>query len=230
MGKNKGSKGAELGKKLLKECVKKTLNGEIISEPKYTATEFYTLSIEPNYIVWVNYHTIFTEYITRYNDYVAAFSEFERAYFHILLIVSKHYLDNCKHGGWKDEEYEGIAEPLLSDTAKCFDKVFKEALKALKTTLANIEYIRLYSLAFIGDESLSVPAEKFSCVVDIHKRLTDIKELFTPDIYPERLPVIPKENSEKILKALKNIDLTQRLAPGILISYTPHLLWKEDKL
>lgn len=233
MAKNKGSEGAKLGKKLLKECVKKSLNGEILTEPKYTADEFYTLSIEPNYMVWVNYHTIFTEYITRYNDYVASLSELEKAYFHILLAISGNYLItqnafNCKE--WKDDWNFQLFLCLLSDSSKNTVDLLIEAREALKTTLANIEYIRLYSLAFIGDESLSVPAKKYASVLDLHKKLNQAADLCCQKcVYPNSLPIISKANSDKLLKAFKDIDLTQRLAPGILISYTPDLLWKEDK-
>ena len=231
MGKNKGSKGAELGKKLLKEFVKDTLGGRKISQPQYSLTELTILHIEQNYNAWSNYYSLYNEYIVRYNDFVSSFVALERTYFHILLLAACNYVLNTKafkHEWWDDDWGFQLFSSLLSDTRTDTLKLFSEAIGELKRTLANIEYIRLYSLAFIGDESLSVPAEKCSCVIDIHKRLKTIVQLCSPDIYPESLPVIPKKNSENILKAFKNIDLTKKLAPGLLSTYTTDLLWKED--
>lgn len=170
-----------------------------------------------DYFVFKNYNTITTDYISLHNALSLYMAEFQKNYYHILLIAAKLYLDayEISSRDWKLEDYENTRSIISAEgDIKNVQECYTDAKKALAQALSFYRLSKIYSLAFIGDEdSLAFKKETrdalYSVYVDMVKVLKASAKNFKVETKDFSAFTIPQENEKKLLDTLLALDFTQ---------------------
>ena len=222
MGKRKtGWRGEAVGKELLLIWNKNLLGVSIqnAKEKREQLRERISALGGMDYFVFKNYNKVCTDYISLYNALSLYKTEFQKHYYHILLIASKFYLDAYEllPQHWKIEDYEATRS-IISAEANILNinECYTDAKKALVQALSFYRLSKIYSLAFIGDEtSLAFKRETrdalYSVYVDMGKVLNASAKNFRVEVKDFSAFTIPEANEKKLLEKLFSLDFRKDL-------------------